>query len=175
MYNPRVNRFKVLLSKLWKLIPTALRWRALWAVSPRFIVGVAGIVLNERGEVLLAHHVFRGDHAWGPPGGIINYGESLTKALAREIVEETHLEVNVGPLLQVGVGERWPHVTFHFLCTVEGFPQPGVNGELFEAGFYSPDALPGTLEPAQASALALALDLFQHPDTPAAVRIVETE
>jgi len=163
------------LSKLWKLIPTALRWRAMWAVSPRFIVGVAGIVLNEQGEVLLAHHVYRGKNAWGPPGGIVHYREGLCAALYREILEETCLHVEVGPLLQVGTGERWPHVTFQFLCTVEGAPQPQVSGELFEAGFYPPDALPCTLEPVQASALEYALKLYARPKQPAATRIVEAE
>mgnify|MGYP001122504413 CR=1 FL=1 len=147
----------------------------MWAVSPRFIVGVAGIVLNREGEVLLAHHVYRSKHPWGLPGGIIGYGESLAEALAREILEETSLQVEVGPLLQLGVGNDWPHVTFHFLCTVQGAPQPRVNGELFEAGFYPPDALPAPLEPSQASAMAAALEHFRQPDAVAGVRIVEME
>jgi ADP-ribose pyrophosphatase YjhB (NUDIX family) len=170
-----VNRSKKLLSKLWKLIPGGLRWRGIWAVSPRFIVGVAGIVLNERGEVLLAHHVYRGQNAWAPPGGIIHYGEGLPEALQREILEETQLHVTVGPLLQVGVGEKWPHVTFHFLCTVPGTPQPVVNDELFEAGFYPPDALPSTMEPVQQSALDYALQLYRQPGAPAETRIVEAD
>jgi ADP-ribose pyrophosphatase YjhB (NUDIX family) len=170
-----VNRSKQLLSKLWKLIPAALRWRAISALSPRFVVGVAGIVLNEQGEVLLAHHVFRGEYAWGFPGGIVGHSEGLIQATHREILEETHLQVAVGPLLQVSMGEQWPNVTFHFFCTIAGSPQPQVNGELFEAGFYPPAALPGALKPVQESALAAALTLFQQPDSIAAVRIVETE
>lgn len=175
VYNPLVNRSKRFLSRLWKLIPSRLRWRAVWALSPRFIVGVAGIVLNEKGEVLLAHHVYRSKNAWAPPGGIIHYGEGLPEALHREILEETNLQVQVGPLLQVGVGEDWPHVTFHFYCTVEGSPHPQVNGELFEAGFYPPDALPSTLEPVQESALAYALAHHRQPQAPIGVRIIETE
>jgi ADP-ribose pyrophosphatase YjhB (NUDIX family) len=165
------------LSKLWKLIPIGLRWRAIRAVSPRFVVGVSGIVLNERGEVLLAHHVYRTEYPWGPPGGMIHYREGLREALRRELFEETHLLVEVGPLLQVSVGERWPHLTFHFLCTVAalgigGSPQPQVTGELFEAGFYPPDALPWAIEPAYQSALAAALDLHRHPESPIEVRLV---
>lgn len=175
MYNRLVNRFKPLLSKLWKLIPTPLRWRAVWAVSPRYLVGVAGIVLNGRGEVLLAHHIYRGKNAWAFPGGIIKRGEGLAEATHREILEETALQVEVGPMLQVSLGDSWPHVTFHFFCTVPGTPQPHVNGELFEAGFYPPGALPAALEPVQESALALALQHHRQPDAIVAARLIETD
>ena len=180
MYNPHVNRSKKLLSRLWKLIPSALRWRAIWALHPRFLVGVNGIVFNEQGEVLVAHHVFRGENAWGLPGGIINRGEGLIKALQRELLEETNLQIEVGPLLQVGVGDVRPNVTFFFLCTLKAPaaghpPEMQVNGELFEAGFYPPGALPGTLKPIQADALATALDFCRQPEKLVPVRIVETE
>jgi ADP-ribose pyrophosphatase YjhB (NUDIX family) len=165
------------LSRLWKLIPAALRWRAIWALHPRFLVGVNGVVLNEQGEVLVAHHIFRGENPWGLPGGIVNRGEGLIQALQREIREETSLQVEVGPLLQVGVGEVRPNVTFFFLCTLKAptAPQLQVNGELFEAGFYPPDALPGTLMPVQADALAAALDFCRQPERLVPVPIIETE
>jgi 8-oxo-dGTP diphosphatase len=175
-----VNRSKKLLSKLWRLIPAALRWRAIWALHPRFLVGVAGVVLNERGEVLLARHVFRGENPWGLPGGIVNRGEGLTEAMRREILEETRLQIEVGPLLQVGVGDRQSNITFFFLCTIKApafgaAPQLQVSAELFEAGFYPPDALPGALKPVQESALAAALDLSRQSADLAVVQIIETE
>jgi ADP-ribose pyrophosphatase YjhB (NUDIX family) len=163
------------LSRLWKLIPAPLRWRAIWALSPRFVVGVAGIVLNERGEVLLARHVFRGENSWALVGGIVNRGEDFVGATRREIYEETRLQVQVGPLVLVSVGDRFPNVTFHYLCCIQGAPQPQVNGELFEAGFYSPDALPGALKPVQKSALAAALEAYRQPGRLVAVQFVETE
>jgi 8-oxo-dGTP diphosphatase len=168
------------LSKLWKLIPGALRWRVIWALSPRFLVGVGGVVFNEQGEVLLAHHVFRGENAWGLPGGIVNRGEGLIQALQREIREETNLGVEVGPLLVVGVGDVRPNVTFFFTCTLKS-PASGaanelqVSGELFEAGFYPPDRLPGVLKSVQADALAAALAFCAQPKGLAPVEIVETE
>ena len=140
-----MNTFKTLLSKLWKRVPRGLRWRAMWALSDRFMVGVAGVVLNARDEVLLAHHVYRDHIAWGLPGGAMQHGEGLEEAVYREILEETGVAVQVGPLLQVTVEDRWPNLTCHFLCTVSGTPQVQVNSELFEAGFYPLEALPGPI------------------------------
>lgn len=170
-----MSKSKAFLSVLWKLIPPVLRWRAIWALSTRFVVGVAGVVVNERGEVLLARHVFRGEDPWGFAGGIVRRGEGLVEAARREIREETQLHVEVGPLVLVSVGERVPNVTFHFLCTVPGAPRPEVNGELFEAGFYPPDALPGALKPVQESALACALQVYRQPESYAGVQFVEME
>jgi len=180
VYNHRVNRFKRFVAKLWKLVPAGLRWRAVLAVSPRFLVGVVGVVFNEKGEALLAHHVFRSPYAWGLPGGIINYREELPEALRREMWEEMRLHIEVGPLLQVGVGDVWPHVTFYFMCALEppadgGSPEPQISGELLEAGFYPPDALPCALESSQAGALQYARQLYAQPDLPALTRIVEME
>jgi ADP-ribose pyrophosphatase YjhB (NUDIX family) len=140
---------KTLLSKLWKIIPRGLRWRAIWAISPRFVVGVTGVVLNARDEFLLAHHVFRDPFAWGLPGGAIRYGERLEHAICREILEETGLSVLVEGLLNVTLHPDWPNLNCHFLCTVDGTPEPRVNGELFEAGFYTLDDLPGPIAPGQ--------------------------
>ena len=174
MYNRDVSKSKQLLSRLWKLIPHGLRWRAIWSASPRFVVGAAGIVFNDRDEVLLARHVFREERPWGPPGGIVHNGEGLPEALRREVREETGLEVRVGPLVQVGVGTAWPHLSFHFLCAIEGSTEIQVSGELFEAGFYALDALPGVMEPEQLDMLTYALHVSKLPEPTWTARVVDS-
>jgi ADP-ribose pyrophosphatase YjhB (NUDIX family) len=144
-----MSKIKTLLSKLWKASPRGLRWRAVAAMNDSFVVGVTGIVWNARDELLLAHHIYRDEIAWGPPGGVIRRGESLEEALHREIMEETGLSIQVGHLVQVTLDQRWPNLTCHFICTVEGTPQPQANSELFEAGFYPLDALPDVVSPDQ--------------------------
>ena len=160
-----MSKLKTLLSKLWKASPRGLRWRAVALLNDRFVVGVTGIVWNARGELLLAHHIYRDAIAWGPPGGVIRRGESLEQALHREIWEETGLSVRVGPLVQVTLDPRWPNLTCHFICTVEGTPQPRVNGELFEAGFYALDALPGVISPDQWAIIEYARDVREQLDS----------
>lgn len=159
-----MSSLKTLLSKLWKITPRGLRWRAMWLVSPRYVVGVAGVALNERGEVLLAHHVFRDAIAWGLPGGAIRYGEQLEDGVRREILEETGISVEVGPLLQVTMHPEWPNLTCHFLCAVDGMPQAQVSGELFEAGFYALDDLPGPIARGQREIIEYGLYVREQPE-----------
>ncbi len=67
----------------------------------RPIVGVGAVILD-RGRVLLikrAHEPLKGE--WSLPGGAVDVGETLTAALAREVLEETGLEVAVGPVVEV--------------------------------------------------------------------------
>ncbi len=67
----------------------------------RPVVGVGGVVLAG-GEVLV---VKRGAEPskglWSIPGGAVETGESLAQACAREVAEETGLEVSVGPVVEI--------------------------------------------------------------------------
>ena len=159
-----MSTLKTLLSKLYKITPRGLRWRAMWLISPRYVVGVTGVVFNARGEVLLAHHVFRDRIAWGLPGGALYYGERLEDGLHREIVEETSISVEVGPMLQVTMHPDWPNLTCHFLCAVDGMPEARVSGELFEAGFYTLDDLPGPIEAGQQEIIEYGLRVREQPE-----------
>ncbi|MCH7641035.1 NUDIX domain-containing protein [Patescibacteria group bacterium] len=50
--------------------------------------GVIGLVVDEKGKVLLAQMLEYGDHQWRFPGGGIDEGESDNIALIRELKEE---------------------------------------------------------------------------------------
>ena len=70
------------------------------------LVGVGAVVFDQHWRVLL---VKRGSEPqkgqWSLPGGLIELGESLTEAVAREVAEETGLVVEPAvELVQVRLG-----------------------------------------------------------------------
>src|SRR5262245_44019958 len=68
----------------------------------RPIAGVGAVVLDEENRVLLVkrgHAPLKGE--WSLPGGAVEIGETLEAALVRELLEETGLAVDVGPVVEV--------------------------------------------------------------------------
>ncbi|MFF5990168.1 NUDIX hydrolase [Prauserella flavalba] len=111
---------------------------------------VGGIVHDRAGRLLLiqrAHEPSVG--LWSLPGGRVEEGESDVDAVARELREETGLEVVAGQL--VGSVTRGPYVIYDYACTVSG-------GEL-SAGDDAADAR--WVDAAAFTALAAAGDLTE--------------
>jgi 8-oxo-dGTP diphosphatase len=94
----------------------------------RPIVGVGAVVLDGDRVLLVkrAHEPLKGH--WSVPGGAVDVGELLQDAVAREVREETSLEVRVGPVVEVLERIRRDsdgRVEFHYvlvdyLCTPVG-------------------------------------------------------
>jgi ADP-ribose pyrophosphatase YjhB (NUDIX family) len=95
----------------------------------RPVVGVGAVVLTGDGRVVLvrrAHAPLAGQ--WSLPGGMLELGETLRAGVAREVLEETGLEVEVGSLVDVVDHiDRAPdgRIRYHFalidfLCRITG-------------------------------------------------------
>ena len=120
--------------------------------NPRAIrPGVAAVILNEAGDVLLEERADFG--LWGLPGGGIEIGESVTEAIVREVLEETGLVVQITRLVGIysaprdlviaaypdGAIVHWVNITFE--CErLSG--ELLVSPESTNVAFHPADALP---------------------------------
>lgn len=82
-------------------------------------VRVNGILLRDNAVLLVnLKSPTRDEPFWTPPGGGVEFGESMTTALEREFLEETGLAVQVSSLLFVSeyVKPPWHAVELYFKC-----------------------------------------------------------
>lgn len=63
-------------------------------------VRVCGILKKDNKILLLKHQsIGPTGYLWAPPGGGVEFGHDLQASLRREFMEETNLEIEVGPYL----------------------------------------------------------------------------
>jgi 8-oxo-dGTP diphosphatase len=93
----------------------------------RPIVGVGAVVVRE-GRALVVRRAtepLKGE--WSIPGGVLELGEKLREGVAREVLEETGLEVEAGEVLEVFDSiiadpdgkTQYHYVLIDFLCRVK--------------------------------------------------------
>lgn len=63
-------------------------------LNDEFLIGVTGVIFNEKDEVLLFKHTYR-QTSWSLPGGYLKSGEHPKAGLAREIEEESGFKVKI--------------------------------------------------------------------------------
>ena len=84
----------------------------------RPIVGVGAVIVDD-GKVVLVQRKYEPLKGhWSLPGGMVEIGETLETALAREMLEETGLRVDVGPVIEVFdriMRDEEHRVRYHFV------------------------------------------------------------
>jgi 8-oxo-dGTP diphosphatase len=105
-------------------------------------LGVAAIILNDDGHILLVKHSY-GRFNWELPGGGAEAGESIVETALREVREETGLRVAA----ERTTGVYYEPVTdfLHFACLCRRLdadvPFPA-DAEITECAYWPPNALP---------------------------------
>lgn len=82
----------------------------------RHSVSVAGAIIGDDGRVLLARR--RDNGHWEPPGGVLELAETVEDGLAREVAEETGLNVEIEALSGVYKNINRGIVALVFRCHV---------------------------------------------------------
>lgn len=122
--------------------------RSMTGHRPVNLMGAVGLILNDRGELLLQR--LAGPELWAVPGGLCELGEPPLNTVKREVLEETGLEVLEAELLDLLVtphrqlangDEAYFYTAVYRVTEWRGTPiADGVEG--VELAFFGPDALP---------------------------------
>jgi 8-oxo-dGTP diphosphatase len=106
----------------------------------RPIVGVGAVVVHKGCALIVrrASEPLKGE--WSIPGGVLELGEKLREGVAREVLEETGLEVEAGEVLEVFDSiiadpdgkTQYHYVLIDFLCRVTG-GELGAGSDVSEA------------------------------------------
>ncbi|MGC2692939.1 MAG: NUDIX hydrolase, partial [Desulfobaccales bacterium] len=104
-------------------------------------VVVIGVVPKDGGLVLVRQDRACRSDSWVLPGGFVDLGEPLEGAVAREVLEETHLSVRVIRLLQAYSYPGAQKVVLAYLTEyLSGELAPG--DETLEARVFTRDEIP---------------------------------
>ncbi len=131
-----------LLAKIWKLLhlPKGLQLMVMRLVHDQFLVGVTGIIFNDKEEVLLFKHSYR-QTPWSLPGGYLQAKEHPREGLEREIKEESGLVVSIDEQLKTRTDRDTARLD---LCYIGKFigGEFSPSHEVTEQGFFSFEDLP---------------------------------
>ena len=102
----------------------------------------AAVVVEQDEKLLMVRRAIQpGIGLWSFPGGYVDQGEVVEKAAAREVLEETGLQVDIIALLGIFSEDGHPVVLAAYGGKqVGGEIIPG--DEVLEMGFFSPNGLP---------------------------------
>lgn len=133
---------KSFLAKIYKSLNLSKGWQLfiMRLFQTRFLVGVTGIIFNDRQEVLLFKHTYR-SHSWSLPGGYLESGEHPRESLEREIKEESGLVVSVGDSLKTRTDRDSARLDMCYTGVLIGGDFTPSH-EVSEFGFFSLDNLP---------------------------------
>ena len=129
-------------SAFLRRFPSVLRlpYRLFSRLQARYSVGVAAVIFDDSGRILLVEHSYHPQFPWGLPGGWIGEDEDPAGAIARELREELQLEVNVVRIIHASKTVR-NHIDLAFLCEAK-CPVGRLSHELLDYAWVHADELP---------------------------------
>ncbi len=137
------TRLQLLALRAYRRLPWRAKRFLVRRMAPSFTVGVASVVRDDDGRVLMVRHSYR--RGWGFPGGLLGRNESPAAAARREACEEVGLDVELeetDPFVVIDHQDRRVDVVFQGRVA----PSPGTVSaqlpEIVEVRWFSVDELP---------------------------------
>lgn len=133
---------KLFLAGLWRRFSfkKSLQLNFMRLLNDEFLIGITGIIFNEKGEVLLVKHSYR-NVEWSLPGGYLKAKEHPSEGLEREVTEETGFIVSADEELKIRTDRTTGRLDITYIGTfIGGEFRP--SSEVLEYGFFSFDTLP---------------------------------
>jgi len=123
---------------------------------------VGGVAIVSEGQVLL---VKRSETAgkypnfWAVPMGGVEEGETFREGAARELKEETMLDINPKDLVYLGTIKDGVHnrMVKLYKAEIDGKPEPTLDFEHTDWGYYDKDSMPRPIDDRMRQVLELNL------------------
>ncbi len=110
------------------------------------LLTVDALIEMDDGKIVLVRRKHPPE-GWALPGGFVDPGESLSRAVRREAMEETSLEIEIADLFHIySVPWRDPRgdtVSVVYHCLADGTPEGGDDAARAEV--FNPNDLPGNM------------------------------
>jgi ADP-ribose pyrophosphatase YjhB (NUDIX family) len=133
---------KSFLAKVWRRLnlPKDTQLFFMRLFQTKFLVGVTGVIFNDKNEILLFKHTYR-KQSWSLPGGYLKAGEHPAEALEREIKEESHLVVSADAPLSTRTDRKGARLDICYTGVfIGGDFTPSY--EVSAYGFFAQDKMP---------------------------------
>ena len=112
---------------------------------------VGGVVIVSEGQILLVKRSeTQGKYPnfWSVPSGGVEKGETFREGAARELQEETMLDFNPKDLVYLGTIKdgKYNRISKIYKAEIDGKPEPTLDHEHSEFGYYDVKSLPHPIE-----------------------------
>lgn len=133
---------KSTLAKLWRFLhlPKYIQLLIMRLFQDQFLIGVTGIIFNDKSEILVFKHSYR-QTEWSLPGGYLKSKEHPQEGLEREIREESGLVVSVDQQLKTRTDRETARLDICYIGKFIG-GEFTASHEVIDYGFFSFADLP---------------------------------
>lgn len=128
-------------------------------------IGVFAFIENKNKKVLLVQDATR-EEKWTMPGGGLDFRETVTEGVVREIKEEIGVEATTSSLLGIFSQQKSPGIVILFECKISSENFVLNNNEVQNARYFSIFEIEKNIEKIKPAQYAMILKTLNKDETP---------